>query len=84
MCCSPCCSLLITFITQGHQNPDTYSWHGYVLAVVMFVTAVTRTLVGQNFWFLCYVIGMRLRTAMTGIVYRKVRWYCKIQNPKAC
>lgn len=33
-----------------------------------------RTIVFQQYWQGCYVTGMRLRTAVIGVVYRKVRF----------
>jgi hypothetical protein len=38
----------------------------------MFAVAVFRSIISQKFWIICYTAGMRLRTAVTGIVYRKV------------
>ena len=42
------------------------------MAVALFVVAMARTVFLQAYWHTCFVVGMRLRTAVTGIVYRKV------------
>ena len=63
------CSLLITFI--GSKDPS--AWRGYAYIAAMFIIACTRTIFDQNHWHVCFVTGMRLRTAIVGVIYRKVR-----------
>ena len=62
------CSLLITYV--GSKDPLV--WRGYVYVAAMFIVACTRTLFIQQHWQVCLVTGMRLRTAIVGVVYRKV------------
>lgn len=64
----PSCSLLITFVSVE----STLEWKGYLYAVALFAVAVTRTVLIQNYFHGCFVTGMRVRTAMTSAVYRKV------------
>lgn len=62
-------SLIIAFI----KDKDTaFVWHGYVLAVSLFVVAQLKTFLLQQYFHNCYSTGMRLRTAIIGLVYRKV------------
>ena len=63
------CSLLITFI--GSKDP--LAWRGYMYVAAMFIVACTRTVFSQNHWHVGLVTGMRLRTAIVGVIYRKVR-----------
>ncbi|KAK2189921.1 hypothetical protein NP493_93g00019 [Ridgeia piscesae] len=60
-------NLLITFI--GSKDP--LAWRGYVYVAAMFLVACTRTIFVQNHWHVSLVIGMRLRTAVVGVIYRK-------------
>lgn len=53
-------------------NPMTPAWKGYLLAVLMFLSASLQSLVEQHFMYRVKVLQMRLRTAITGLVYRKV------------
>ncbi|KAG8513488.1 LOW QUALITY PROTEIN: Multidrug resistance-associated protein 6, partial [Galemys pyrenaicus] len=61
-------SLFLEFI----GDPKTPAWNGYLLAVLMFLTACLQTLFEQQHMYRFKVLQMRLRTAMTGLVYRKV------------
>ena len=63
------CSLLITFI--GSKDP--LARRGYAYIAALFIIACTRTILDQNHWHVGFVTGMRLRTAIVGVIYRKVR-----------
>uniref|UniRef100_A0A6I8RP40 ATP binding cassette subfamily C member 3 n=1 Tax=Xenopus tropicalis TaxID=8364 RepID=A0A6I8RP40_XENTR len=60
-------SILITFI----KNKDAPSWWGFCIAVLMFLTSLVQTLILHQHFQYCFVTGMRLRSAITGIIYRK-------------
>ncbi|XP_067858105.1 canalicular multispecific organic anion transporter 1 [Heptranchias perlo] len=59
--------LLISFTA----NPSIYEWKGYVYAVLLFVTALTQSLLLQQYFHSCFLLGMRVRTAITAAVYKK-------------
>ncbi|KAF4015618.1 hypothetical protein G4228_006964 [Cervus hanglu yarkandensis] len=61
-------SLFLEFI----GDPNTPAWKGYLLAVLMFLSACLQTLFEQQHMYRLKVLQMRLRTALTGLVYRKV------------
>ncbi|XP_016012515.2 multidrug resistance-associated protein 6 isoform X2 [Rousettus aegyptiacus] len=61
-------SLFLEFI----GDPTTPGWKGYLLAVLMFLAACLQTLFEQQHVYRLKVLQMRLRTAITGLVYRKV------------
>ncbi|XP_032957049.1 multidrug resistance-associated protein 6 [Rhinolophus ferrumequinum] len=61
-------SLFLEFI----GDPKTPAWKGYLLAVLMFLAACLQTLFEQQHMYRLKVLQMRLRTAITGLVYRKV------------
>uniref|UniRef100_A0A674NHV4 Multidrug resistance-associated protein 1 n=1 Tax=Takifugu rubripes TaxID=31033 RepID=A0A674NHV4_TAKRU len=59
--------LLINFV----NNSDAPSWHGYFYTSLLFVCTSVQSLVLQKYFHVCFVSGMRLRTAIIGAVYRK-------------
>ncbi|NXG12463.1 MRP3 protein, partial [Sakesphorus luctuosus] len=60
-------SVLIGFI----KNKDAPAWWGFLIAALMFVCAVLQTLVLHQHFQYSIVTGMRLRTGITGVIYRK-------------
>lgn len=62
------CSLLIRFIS----DPTAPSWFGFMVAALMFLFSVTQTLILHHYYHLVVVIGLKLRTAVLGVIYRKV------------
>lgn len=63
------CSLFLKFI----EDQAAPSWLGYFYAFSMFLLGCLQTLFEQRYMYMCLVLGLRLRTAVTGLVYRKVR-----------
>uniref|UniRef100_A0A8D0FDG9 ABC-type glutathione-S-conjugate transporter n=1 Tax=Strix occidentalis caurina TaxID=311401 RepID=A0A8D0FDG9_STROC len=62
------CSLFLEFI----EDQEAPSWHGYFYAFTMFLLACLQTLFEQRYMYMCLVLGLRLKTAVTGLVYRKI------------
>ena len=65
---SSCTSLFLEFI----GDPTAPAWKGYLMAVLMFVAACLQTLFEQQHVYRLKVLQIRLRAAVTGLVYRKV------------
>ncbi|XP_063510418.1 ATP-binding cassette sub-family C member 6 isoform X2 [Pongo pygmaeus] len=61
-------SLFLEFI----GDPKPPAWKGYLLAMLMFLSACLQTLFEQQNMYRLKVLQMRLRSAITGLVYRKV------------
>uniref|UniRef100_A0A3Q0SJL6 Multidrug resistance-associated protein 1 n=1 Tax=Amphilophus citrinellus TaxID=61819 RepID=A0A3Q0SJL6_AMPCI len=59
--------LLIQFVNDSSAP----SWHGYFYTALLFVCTSVQSLVLQKYFHVCFVSGMRLRTAIVGAVYRK-------------
>lgn len=55
--------------TEDRSEP---SWKGYFYAVLLFVAAVVQSLLLHQYFHRCFVVGMRMRTAIIAAVYRKV------------
>uniref|UniRef100_A0A8C2TYB0 ABC-type glutathione-S-conjugate transporter n=1 Tax=Coturnix japonica TaxID=93934 RepID=A0A8C2TYB0_COTJA len=62
------CSLFLEFI----EDQEAPSWHGYFYAFVLVLLACLQTLFEQRYMYMCLVLGLRLKTAVTGLVYRKI------------
>ncbi|XP_060108083.1 ATP-binding cassette sub-family C member 3 [Heteronotia binoei] len=60
-------SILIRFI----KDKDAPLWWGYVIAAAMFFSAVLLTIILHQHFQYCFITGMRLRTGIIGMIYRK-------------
>ncbi|XP_061455661.1 multidrug resistance-associated protein 1-like isoform X1 [Rhineura floridana] len=59
--------LLINFV----NDKNAPYWQGYLYTALLFVSAGLQTLVIHQYFHICFVTGMRLKTAVIGAVYRK-------------
>nr|XP_046270771.1 multidrug resistance-associated protein 1 [Scatophagus argus] len=59
--------LLIDFV----NNSSAPSWQGYFYTALLFICTTVQSLILQKYFHVCFVSGMRLRTAIIGAVYRK-------------
>ena len=61
-------SSLIVFV----KSPDSPSWHGYVLAVIILILSQIQNITYEQYYNTSTVCGLKIRTTMMGMVYRKV------------
>ncbi|KAM4656290.1 multidrug resistance-associated protein 1 isoform 2-T2 [Amazona ochrocephala] len=59
--------LLIHFV----NNKAAPNWQGYFYTGLLFVCACLQTLILHQYFHICFVTGMRLKTAIVGVIYRK-------------
>ncbi|XP_072275072.1 multidrug resistance-associated protein 1-like isoform X1 [Pyxicephalus adspersus] len=59
--------LLIKFV-RDKNAPD---WQGYLYTGLLFFCACLQTLILHKYFHICFVTGLRLKTAIIGVVYRK-------------
>ncbi|KAL2082928.1 hypothetical protein ACEWY4_020701 [Coilia grayii] len=59
--------LMITFT----QDTSIYAWKGYVYATLLLLVAVVQSVFLQQYFQRCFVLGMKVRTALMAAVYRK-------------
>nr|XP_028561207.1 multidrug resistance-associated protein 1-like isoform X1 [Podarcis muralis] len=59
--------LLINFV----NDENAPNWQGYLYTALLFVSTGLQTLVLHQYFHICFVTGMRLKTAVIGAVYRK-------------
>ncbi|XP_021067908.1 canalicular multispecific organic anion transporter 2 [Mus pahari] len=60
-------SILIRFIS----DPTAPTWWGFLLAGLMFVSSTMQTLILHQYYHCIFVMALRLRTAIIGVIYRK-------------
>ena len=61
--------LLIEHV-EDKDNPNV--WRGYVYGISMFVVALVQSLALQHYFHVIFSLGMKVRTAVIGMVYSKV------------
>nr|XP_020658695.1 canalicular multispecific organic anion transporter 1 isoform X1 [Pogona vitticeps] len=59
--------LMINFVS----DPKAYVWHGYLYAVLLFVTALVQSICLQQYFQLCFSLGMSARTVLMAAIYKK-------------
>ncbi|KAI4887709.1 hypothetical protein NFI96_025031, partial [Prochilodus magdalenae] len=62
---------ILRLLIQYVNDSSAPTWHGYFYTALLFVCACVQTLILQKYFHVCFVTGMRLRTAIVGAVYRK-------------
>ena len=59
--------LLIKFVKSGE-----YTWRGYFFSALLLVVALTQSLLLHQYFHETFLMGMRLRSTIISIVYKKV------------
>nr|XP_056705308.1 ATP-binding cassette sub-family C member 2 [Euleptes europaea] len=59
--------LMITFVS----DPEAYIWHGYLYALLLFLTALVQSICLQQYFQLCFRLGMSVRTSLMTAIYKK-------------
>ncbi|XP_023680988.2 multidrug resistance-associated protein 1 [Paramormyrops kingsleyae] len=60
-------SLLLGFM----RDEDAPLWKGYFYASLMFLLSCLQSLFNHQYMYTCFTVGMRVKTAVMGLVYRK-------------
>ncbi|KAI7803545.1 putative multidrug resistance-associated protein 1-like [Triplophysa rosa] len=60
-------SLLLGFV----RDEDAPLWKGYLFAFMMFLLSCLQSLFNHQYMYTCFTVGMRVKTAVMGLVYRK-------------
>ncbi|KAH9413433.1 Mrp-4p [Dermatophagoides pteronyssinus] len=61
--------LFIGFIKKPSSEEPI--WHGYFIAALFFLTALIQSFFLNYYFYIMFVIGMRLRTSFISAIYRK-------------
>ncbi|XP_048465619.1 multidrug resistance-associated protein 1 [Rhincodon typus] len=62
---------ILKLLLQFINNDKAPGWQGYFYVVLLFLCAFIQTLFLHQYFQICFVTGMRLKTAIIGAVYRK-------------
>ncbi|KAM8852537.1 ATP-binding cassette sub-family C member 2 isoform 1-T1 [Synchiropus picturatus] len=62
---------LLKLMISFTQDKSRYTWEGYLYAVLMLVVAIFQSLFLQQYFQRCFVLGMKVRTAIMDAVYKK-------------
>ncbi|KAM6442960.1 ATP-binding cassette sub-family C member 2 isoform 1-T1 [Liasis olivaceus] len=62
---------LLKLMISFASDPKAYLWQGYVFAVLLFVTALVQSFCLQQYFQLCFELGMNLRTSLMAAIYKK-------------
>uniref|UniRef100_A0A8C2HJ52 ABC-type glutathione-S-conjugate transporter n=1 Tax=Cyprinus carpio TaxID=7962 RepID=A0A8C2HJ52_CYPCA len=60
-------SLLLGFM----KDEDAPLWKGYFYASLMFLLSCLQSIFNHQYTYTCFTVGMRVKTAVMGLVYRK-------------
>nr|XP_046230695.1 multidrug resistance-associated protein 1-like isoform X2 [Scatophagus argus] len=60
-------SLLLGFM----RDKNAEMWKGFLFASLLFLLSCLQSLLYHHYMFHCFSVGMRLKTAVMGLVYRK-------------
>ncbi|XP_071965517.1 multidrug resistance-associated protein 1-like [Antedon mediterranea] len=52
-------------------DKSIYEWRGYFYAVILLIVGIIQSVLLHQYFHICFVTGMHLRTAIIGAVYRK-------------
>lgn len=62
---------LLKLMVSFTQDKSRYTWEGYVYAVLLLLVAILQSLFLQQYFQRCFVLGMKVRTAIIAAVYKK-------------
>uniref|UniRef100_A0A8C5GHS1 ABC-type glutathione-S-conjugate transporter n=1 Tax=Gouania willdenowi TaxID=441366 RepID=A0A8C5GHS1_GOUWI len=62
---------LLKLMISFTKDKSRHTWEGYLYAVLLFVVAVLQSIFLQQYFQRCFVLGMKVRTAITAAVYKK-------------
>ncbi|XP_066507559.1 canalicular multispecific organic anion transporter 1 [Hoplias malabaricus] len=62
---------LLKLMISFTQDKSIYLWQGYVYAVLLLIVAILQSVFLQQYFQRCFVLGMKVRTAITAAVYKK-------------
>lgn len=60
--------LLIAFVL----DEESFAWQGYLYAILLFLTAMIQSLCLQQYFTLCFKLGINVRASLITAIYKKV------------
>jgi len=62
---------LLHSLIEFTRSRDSPSYHGYLLAVCLYLVAILEAICLQQYFHKCYSVGMRIRTSLITVIYDK-------------
>lgn len=62
---------LLKMMINFTANKSIFMWEGYLYAVLLFLVALLQSIFLQQYFQRCFVLGMKVRTAIMASVYKK-------------
>ncbi|XP_053533881.1 multidrug resistance-associated protein 1 isoform X4 [Ictalurus punctatus] len=62
---------LLSLLLDVVRDKDAPLWKGYLFAFSMFLVSCLQSLCNHQYMYSCFTVGMRVKTAIMGLVYRK-------------
>ncbi|XP_071604685.1 ATP-binding cassette sub-family C member 2 [Heliangelus exortis] len=59
--------LLIAFVS----DEESFAWQGYLYAILLFLTALIQSLCLQQYFSLCFQLGIAVRASLVAAIYKK-------------
>ncbi|XP_014813449.1 PREDICTED: canalicular multispecific organic anion transporter 1 isoform X1 [Calidris pugnax] len=59
--------LLIAFVS----DEESFVWQGYLYAILLFLTALVQSLCLQQYFSLCFQLGINVRASLIAAIYKK-------------
>ncbi|XP_065602612.1 ATP-binding cassette sub-family C member 2 [Cyrtonyx montezumae] len=59
--------LLITFVS----DTEAFAWQGYLYSILLFLTALLQSLCLQQYFNLCFQLGINVRASLIAAIYKK-------------
>ncbi|KFQ81939.1 Canalicular multispecific organic anion transporter 1, partial [Phaethon lepturus] len=59
--------LLIAFVS----DEESFTWQGYLYAILLFLTALIQSLCLQQYFSLCFHLGINVRASLIAAIYKK-------------
>uniref|UniRef100_A0A8C3X7S2 Multidrug resistance-associated protein 1 n=1 Tax=Catagonus wagneri TaxID=51154 RepID=A0A8C3X7S2_9CETA len=63
--------LLLKLLISFANDKSIYLWTGYLYSILFFTVALVQSFCLQNYFKLCFLLGMQVRTSVMASVYKK-------------
>uniref|UniRef100_A0A8D3E7H0 ABC-type glutathione-S-conjugate transporter n=1 Tax=Scophthalmus maximus TaxID=52904 RepID=A0A8D3E7H0_SCOMX len=64
-------SVVVSALLGFMRDSDAAMWKGFLFASLLFLLCCLQSVLHHQYMFHCFTVGMRLKTALVGLVYRK-------------
>jgi hypothetical protein len=68
-----CFFFYFRYMINFAEDTNDFLWHGILLVCVKFSSDIGQVLMANYFNNICHIIGIKIRTSVSGALYRKVR-----------